>query len=118
RGGIMLQVNVDAVPSLIRAGDLRHGPVDLAGLGRAVGQTDDAADRKAPLRLADVSAMAAAVEAVDHEIAPVALFVCKPAGDDTADDRSGGPAVDRIELRRPLELGLRHRTVHRLDDVA
>ncbi len=114
----MLEVDVDAVPSLVGGGDLGDGPVHLARLGRAVGQADDAADRKASLRLADVGVMAAAVDAVDHQIAPVALLVGEPARDDAPDDGSGVPVMDRIELRRPLQLRLGHRPVHRLDDVA
>ena len=117
RGGIMLEVDVNAVPALVGGGDLGDGAIHLARLGRAVGQADDAADRKASLRLADVGVVAAAVDAVDHQIAPVALLVGKPARDHAPDDGSGVPVVDRIDLWRPLQLGLGHRPVHRLDDV-
>ena len=114
----MLEVDVDAVPAFVRGGDLGDGPVHLARLGRAIGQADDAADRKASLRLADIGLVAAAVDAVDHQIAPVAFLVGDSPRDDAPDDGSGVPLVDRIELRRSLQLRLGHRPVHRLDDVA
>jgi len=62
--------------------------------------------------------MAAAIDAVDHQRAPLALLVGEPARDDAPDNGRGIAVVDRIELRRPLQLGLGHRAVHRLDDVA
>ena len=114
----MPQVNVDAVPPLVGGGDLGNGPVHLARLGRAVGQADDAADRKASFRLADIGVMAAAVDTIDHQIAPVAILVGESARDDAPDDGNGIPVVDRVKLGRPLQLCLGHRPVHRLDDVA
>ena len=62
--------------------------------------------------------MAASVDAVDHQIAPVALFVGQPARDHAPDDGIGVPVMDRVEKRRPLQLRLGYRPVHRLDDVA
>lgn len=118
RGGIMLEMDVDAVPALIGGGDLGDGPVHLARLGRAVGQADDAADRKVPLRLADVGVMAATVDAVDHQIAQVALLVGEPARDHAPDD--GNRRRGRGSCRAPATAPASPRSspVHRLDDVA
>gem|GEM_PF-5813900 len=77
----------DTVAAVLMGSDLGHGAIDIAHLDRRGRQADDAAGWESLLVLSDVGTAAVAINAVDDEIAPVAMLVGETGGNDPADDR-------------------------------
>lgn len=102
RHRILFQVEIDTVVALMMGSDIGHGAIDIAYLDRRGRQADDAAGSDSLRVLADISIVAASIDTVDDEIAPVTILVGKAGRDHPADDRL---VLRRIEQGMVLGVG-------------
>ncbi|GLV24514.1 hypothetical protein TomTYG45_09550 [Sphingobium sp. TomTYG45] len=116
---VLREMEVDTVSALMLGSDFSHRAIDIAYLDRCRRQADDAARSNSLLVLADIGIVAVAINAVEDQIAPVAMLVGQASGDDPAGDRLAlSGIVQGMVVGRTMDACFPKLPVQRPDNVA